>query len=182
MQPNTDFIVTPGDVSIDIIPAVKRALSLRPERVKRLKPGTKHSESNTEKLQVVTNRSHEVLFRANTVFPFNFFPDTVTIDREKLTIAERLFFRWVKLISIPIRDILSVEADIGPLFGSVHMTSRYFSGTPYSVNFLMRRDALKLQRLLQGYIIAHERKIECSSIEGSQLIELLGDLGTGAVD
>ncbi|HXY18217.1 MAG TPA: hypothetical protein VEH48_02235, partial [Candidatus Nitrosopolaris sp.] len=134
------------------------------------------------KLFSVTEKSHDILYRANTVFPFTLFPNTVTLDREKLTFATRYFFRSAKITSVPVRDILSVEANVGLLFGSVHTASRYFITNPYTVNYLWRGDAVNLQRLLQGYIIAHEQQIDCSSIERNQLVAMLEDLGKGASD
>lgn len=79
------------------------------------------------------------------------------------------------------RDILSVEADVGPFFGSIHITSRYYPVNPYSVNFLWRSDAIKLRRLLLGYIIAHERDIDCAEIGKAELVYLLNDLGQGDI-
>lgn len=130
-------------------------------------------------LASVADNSHEILFKANTVFPFTLFPDTVTLDREKLNFAIRYFFRVAQETSVPIRDILSVEVDVGLFFGSVHTASRYYITSPKVINYLWRSDAIKLQRLLQGYIIAHEREIDCSSIKKDSLTKLLIDLGRG---
>lgn len=171
-----------GNLSINPVQAVNRALGLQPFRLKPLSVRARQVASGEEKLLTVAGKAHDVLLKTKTVFPFNLFPDTVTIDREKLTIADRLFFRVAKIISVPIRDILSVEADVGPFFGSIHITSRYFSTNPYSINFLWRSEAIKLQKLLQGYIIAHERDIDCSDIGKSELVNLLNDLGQGDID
>ncbi len=168
------------------IPRKPRKLN-NPKSDEHASPNTdNHSDSKPEtgpaKLIDLTQKAQEVLFQANTVFPFILFPDTITLDREKLTIANRLFFRMAKITSVPIADILSVEADVGPFFGSVHMTSRYFFTNARSVKFLTRGDAVKLQRLLQGYIIAHERKVDCTSINTEHLRILLNDLGQGSTD
>lgn len=165
---------------VDIYQAVKKAMVRR---------GVYYQKFLTKKILIkneapkeladVTRGGHDVLFKADTVFPFTLFPDTVTLDREKISFATRFFFRVARITSVPVRDILSVEADIGPFFGSVHTASRYFITNPYSVNFLKRSDAMKLQRLLQGYIIAHEREIDCSDIPKDKLLTLLNELGEG---
>ena len=165
---------------VDIFEAVKLAMTRR--GFIRQKPGTKkHPLTRKDRKQLlgIAMKAHDMLFTANTVFPLTLFPDTVTMDREKLTIAKRAFFRVAKITSVPIRDILSVEANVGPFFGSVHTSSRYFITNPYTVNFLRRKDSLRLQRLLQGYIIAHEQDIDCVSIDKDRLIILLQDLGKG---
>ncbi|MDB5161174.1 MAG: hypothetical protein JWO96_554 [Candidatus Saccharibacteria bacterium] len=166
--------------SVDVFEAVKLALMRRGlvRQRSRRKTNPTPEKASTE-LEEVTRKSHDILFTTNTIFPFTLFPDTVTLDREKLTIAKRIFFRVARLTSTPIRDILSVEAHVGPFFGSLHMSSRYFITNPYSVNFLLRKDALELQRLLQGYIIVHEQQINCGGIKKPELIALLNDLGKG---
>ncbi|HEU5005169.1 MAG TPA: hypothetical protein VFT49_03740 [Candidatus Saccharimonadales bacterium] len=170
---------SPEDV-IDVFEAIKRAV-MRRGLIRQKTPDKDKSrgQPSPRKLIGVAVKSHDILFKANTVFPFTLFPDTITLDREKLTIATRAFFKVATITSTPIRDILSVEANVGPFFGSVRISSRYFVANPYSVNFMWRGDALLLQRLLQGYIIAHEQEIDCADIEKDRLIILLKDLGVG---
>jgi hypothetical protein len=166
--------------TVDVFEAVKLALMRRGLVRRRTRPkNDPPPDGPSTRLEEVTKQSHDILFTTDTVFPFTLFPDTVTLDREKLTIAKRIFFRVARLTSTPIRDILSVEAHVGPFFGSLHMSSRYFITNPYSVNFLLRKDALELQRMLQGYIIVHEQQINCAGIEKPELIDLLNDLGKG---
>jgi hypothetical protein len=171
-------------VNLDIFEAIKRALIRRGfVRQKSSKTSPKKAPPLgrlRKRLLAVTLDSHDVLFRTNTVFPFTLFPDTVVVDREKVTFISRYFFFTAKVTSIPIRDILSVEADIGPFFGSVHTASRYFITVPHSINWLWRHDAIQLQRLLQGYIIANEQEIDGTSIEIDKLVTMLNDLGQGA--
>ena len=169
------------DSVVDIFEAIKRAL-IRKGFVRQKKAVAISDRASTPKPPRLTSaavKSHDILFKANTVFPFTLFPDTVTVDREKLTFASRFFFGVAKVTSVPIRDILSVEVDLGPFFGSVHTSSRYFITNPYSINYLWRSDALALQRLLQGYIIAHEEEIDCANIDKSRLVSLLSRLGKG---
>lgn len=173
------------DLVLDVFEAIKRALIRRgfvrqkPPVVKAKRAVLRRKIKEPRELVAAAVKSHDVLFKANTVFPFTLFPDTVTIDREKLTFARRSFFGVARVTSVPIRDILSVELDIGPLFGSVHTSSRYFITNPYSINYLWRSDAVRLQRLLQGYIIAHEQGIDCADIGKERLVALLNDLGQG---
>lgn len=168
------------DSIVDVFEAIKLALIRRGFiRQKQRSRGSSQTSGIPNRLSGVTVKSHDILFKANTVFPLSLFPDTVTLDREKLTFATRFFFAVSKTTSVPVRDILSVELDTGPFFGSVHTSSRYFITNPYSVHFLWRKDAIRLQRLLQGYIIAEEQKIDCTNIDKDRLMVLLNDLGQG---
>jgi hypothetical protein len=168
------------ETPVDVFEAVKRALIRRGFIRQKFIPKKPALGSFHKKLISVTLDSHDILFKANTVFPLTLFPDTVVVDREKVTFVSRYFFGTAKVTSIPIRDILSVEADIGPFFGSVHTASRYFITVPHSINWLWRRNAIQLQRLLQGYIIANEQEIDCTNIEKDKLISMLNELGQGA--
>ncbi|MCA9332083.1 hypothetical protein KC968_04040 [Candidatus Saccharibacteria bacterium] len=124
------------------------------------------------------NSSHEILATATTVFPFTLFPDTVTLDRAKLTISHREFFWTGEVMSIRIEDILNVTVDAGPFFGSLKIFTRFFSiEKPYTVGFLYRRDAHKIKRILQGYIIALQKNIDCSTLPTKELADMLDDLG-----
>lgn len=135
-----------------------------------------------EELEELTEKSLDVLYEATTVFPFTLFPDTLTLDREKLTIAKRHFWRVATITSVPVGEIMSAEAVVGPFFGSLDLTFRFFTNNERRINFLTRHDATELQRLIHGYIIAHRREIDVSSVNKDELIDLLCTLGQGASD
>ena len=138
-------------------------------------------DDNAQELLETTMQAHEVLMTVETVFPFTLFPDTVTIDREKITITQRLFFQVAKINSTQISDIQSIQANVGPFFGSLRITSKFFVNNPQSVKFLWRHDAEKVQRLVQGFIIAKQKDIDCSEIDKDKLIAMLSDLGSGEI-
>ena len=167
------------DSVVDVFEAVRRALLKRGVFRDTARKTKRPRRPSPKKLVEAAEESHEILFKSDTVFPFTLFPDTVTLDREKISFASRFFFKVAKITSVPVRDILSVEADIGPFFGTVRTSSRFFVTNPKVINWLWREDAMRLRRLLQGYIIAHEQKIDCSHIEKDKLIALLDDLGQG---
>ena len=134
-------------------------------------------DSALELMQTI-GKSHEVLAEATTAFPFTLFPDTVTLDRAKLTIAHREFFASGEVMSIRIEDILNVTADVGPFFGSLKVYTRFFSTEkPYNVSFLRRNDALRIKRILQGYIIALQKHIDCSTLPTKDLANMLDAIG-----
>lgn len=134
-------------------------------------------------LQQAIQGAHEVLCTATTLFPFTFFPDTITLDRAKLTITHRSFFGVAEVMSIRIEDILNVTASIGPILGSIKIVSRVFNvEKPYVVDGFKRQDALLIKRVTQGYVIALQRKIDCSSLPIHELAAMLEQLGTDAHD
>jgi hypothetical protein len=150
----------------------------------KLKSQTEGSKTakGPETLPELTQKSQDVLYEATTVFPFTLVPDTITLDREKLTIANRLFWRIANITSVPVGEIMSAEVVVGPFFGALHLTFRFFANNERTISFLPRGDALELQRLIHGYIIAHRREIDVSSVGKDELIKLLTELGQGVSD
>jgi hypothetical protein len=154
----------------------------RKKSLEKLGSADSKSAGGPETLPELTEKSLDVLYEATTVFPFTLFPDTITLDREKLTIAERFFWRTARITSVPVGEIMSAEANVGPFFGALHLTFRFFTNNERSISFLPRRDAIEMQRLIHGYIIAHRREIDVSSVSKDKLIEMLTELGQGATD
>ena len=135
-------------------------------------------EDPKQELENAIKGSHQVLVSATTVFPLTIFPDTLIVDRAKLTITRRSFFDVAEVMSIRIEDVLNVTAQVGPLFGSVKITSRIFNiEKPYRVNYFWREDALKIKRITQGYIIALQKEIDCSALSTRELAAMLDELG-----
>lgn len=129
-------------------------------------------------LKKIVSRSHEVLMVANTVFPITLFPDTVTVDRTKVTITKRDFFWSSDVMSIRIEDVLNVSASVGPLFGSLTIASRVMSTIDhFQINHFWRTDAIRLKHIIQGYVIAQHNNIDTAHLEKNELIETLVELG-----
>lgn len=138
---------------------------------------SKHSKA-THDIKALTKRSNEVLASATTVFPLTLFPDTVVLDRTKVTITKRDFFMSSKVISIRIEDVLNVSADVGPFFGSITIASRVLSSEDhFSINYFHRKDAIHLKHMIQGYVIAQHNKIDVGHLSQEELKETLAELG-----
>lgn len=130
-----------------------------------------------EEMKKAIRGAHEVLFIAKTVFPLNLFPDTITVDRAKLTITTKFFFKIEEVMSIRIEDILNVTAHTGPFFGSLKIVSRVLTADEQHVNYLWKSDALKLKRILQGYVIVMQKEIDVTPLPTKDLRKMLDDLG-----
>ncbi len=158
-------------MSNDISPNIRSVTSSVGTQIR-----TKHETE--QKLVQAIGDSHDVLARARTVFPLTLFPDTITIDRTKLTITHRDFFRVGEVLSIRIEDILNVTATVGPFFGTVSISTRFFDpAKPYSVARFWRADALKIKRIVQGYLIAKQQEVDCSALTTRELAKKLDELG-----
>ena len=133
---------------------------------------------NAADLKKIVKQSHEVLASANTVFPVSLFPDTVVVDRTKVTITRRNFFWSSDVMSIRIEDVLNVSASVGPLFGSLTVASRVMSTIDhFQINFFWRNDAIHLKHMIQGYVIAQHNNIDTAHLNKEDLVKTLEELG-----
>lgn len=136
------------------------------------------NDQRHNELKKIVSQSHEVLVSANTVFPLTLFPDTVTVDRTKVTITRRDFFWSSDVMSIRIEDVLNVSASVGPLFGSLTIASRVMSTIDhFQINHFWRNDAIRLKHIIQGYVIAQHNNIDTAHLSKNDLIDTLLELG-----
>jgi hypothetical protein len=154
-----------------------RFARLRPHLTNRGEDRQTGFVSETEKLTSLTEAAQDNLFVAKTVFPFILFADTIKIDRQKITIVHNDFFWKSQTASTEIKNIMNIEADVGPLFGSITVTSKHFLNNTQTIKYLRRSDVTAVQRLLQGFMIAQRAKINTDGIDKRQLLTLLNDLG-----
>src|SRR6266568_3618733 len=109
-------------------------------------------EESRKELQEAIRGSRQVLATATTAL--SIFPDTLVVDRAKLTVTKRTFFSTAEVMS----RIMNTEK-------------------PYIIGRFWRGDALHLKRVTQGYIIALQRHIDCSSLPTQELATMLDKLG-----
>lgn len=134
-------------------------------------------KKHTASLVELVGAAEDNLLSVHTVFPFVLIADTLKIDRQKLTVVHNSLLGASQTASIRLKDLRNVQADIGPLFGSITLTSQHFLNNTQTIKFLKRKDIVEAQRLLQGFMIAHEAKIDTDNIEHTELKSLLDKLG-----
>lgn len=136
------------------------------------------AEKKDSKIKDILEKSNVVLATATSVFPFALFPDTVTLDRTKVTITQRDFFFSNKVNSFRIEDILNVTSDVGPFFGSITVVIRVMSTEDhFPINWFRRKDAIHLKHMIHGYVIAQQNKIKVDHLDKDELIETISELG-----
>ena len=134
-------------------------------------------ESRSE-LSKAIHDSEEVMAEATTLFPFTLFPDTLTLDRTKVTVTKRAFFQMAGTQSFRVEDILSASSTVGPFLGSVMIISRVMNKEQeISIGPFWRDEAERMKRIVHGYVIAKQRGIDTSQLETAELTDMLSRLG-----
>lgn len=146
-------------------------------------PHKQKAAKELDELAETLGDSRDILVRATTVFPLTLFPDTITVDRNKVTVTHKNFFKAGEVLSIAIEDILNITTMVGPFFGKVKIATRFFDpNKPYEIDHFWRDDALKIKRIVQGYLIARQKEIDTSSLPTKELAASLDELGRDGPD
>lgn len=180
-----------GGVAIQTISDVKRVLhqevtfhpgqQLREKLALRAHARYQKELEDAANLKRTVKKAHEVLANVQTVFPLTLFPDSIVVDRTKVSIKKRSFFLTSNTISFQIEDILNVSCGTGPIFGSLTIASRVMSTIDhFQIDRLWRADAIFLKHLIQGHIIAKNNKLETDQLSIEEMIETLRELGLDA--
>lgn len=135
-------------------------------------------EESRHELQKAITDAEEIMAQESTIFPFTLFPDTLTIDRTKVTITKRFFFLMAETQSFRIEDILSASSTVGPFFGGVMIITRVMNKEQeINISPFWRADAERMKRIIHGYVIAKQRGIDTSQMDCKELSEMLDRLG-----
>ena len=122
------------------------------------------------------------LLSLNTLFPFQLFPTTITIEKTKVNIKEQHFLGMTDTRSLLIADISSVESESNVLFGTLVFRIRVASALPIEVRFLSRLRAAKARRMIEGLMVIVANKIDMTKITTAELLANLENLGASKVE
>jgi hypothetical protein len=137
-----------------------------------------HKHDLGQEFKRVATNAQDILVKAESVFPFTLFRDTICVSRMKVAITKRDFFRVAEVISLQHEDILNVEVDMGVFFGSLKIFTRIYGTEPLRINMLPRGKAIEIKRLIEGFIIACRQHLDLNELTTGDLKNLVERLGT----
>lgn len=115
----------------------------------------------------------EVIAMITIPLPIN---SKLILTRQKLVYEKgTLFSRHV--YSIEPKGVINVTASIGPIFGIIYF-SHEAKDFPKQIGLIWRKDAIRMKRIIDGYILANRQNINISDIEAAELLPMLVKLGT----
>lgn len=132
---------------------------------------------DTAKLQNLVDRTHRVIFRAKTVFPFDFFPDEVIIDENKIDIVINIFFSSSDTVTIPFKTVQTAHVSTDLFFGTLTLNLEFSKENPVIVNFLKKSDAIKARRIINGLAICAKENINLSKFDIEVVREKIEEIG-----
>lgn len=131
-----------------------------------------------EKLDNLVDNSHRILFTAKNVFPFDLFPDILTIDVNQVHLTTNYFLKTKRVHSIAIQDISDVFVETSPWYATLRIVDKDFIEKSVQISFLKKDDAMKAKKIIQGLMIGLKEGIDFSKITDDNLSSKLEDLGS----
>lgn len=130
---------------------------------------------STEDLQRAIHNTNEII--AEISLPLVVAGNKLILTRQKLIYETRTVFGRTSVKTLTIDQITNVTASIGPLFGII-----YFSHTandfPPQAGIFWRADVIRMKRIIDGYVLAFQQRINTEGVAVSDLIPMLIKLGT----
>src|SRR3989344_8695793 len=116
--------------------------------------------SNNDKLNGLITRAHRILIKVNTVFPFDFFPDTIIVDANKIDVIRRPFFFTEEIYTLLIRNINYVSVYHSLFFATLSIEVNGFEQNPPNVNYLWKNDAVRIRNIVLGLLACAKENID----------------------
>ncbi len=86
-------------------------------------------------------KSHRVLFKISTSFPFNLFPDKIVIGENKVNMIAAEFIASVQTHSILIEDVQDIFVSNGLFFANLKVTNQKSPNNSINLKYLRKDKA-----------------------------------------
>lgn len=127
----------------------------------------------------LVEKSDRVLIEIKAVFPFDFFPNEVSVDVNKVNIINNYLLSR-RIHSVLIKDICDVYVHKGILFSSLNIIDWGFDkNRPISINYLKIGEAEAALKIIQGLLVGVKQNIDLAKIDVPDFkskVEILGEV------
>lgn len=138
----------------------------------------KKALENKKRFKTLVNSSEKELYRAKAVFPFDFFPDEISVESTQVNLIDKQFFYTETVHSLPIKNITDVILDMSPFFGSLTLVDISYVQNTISISHLKKSEAKRARRIIQGLMILSKENIDLSRYNSRDLLSKVEELGT----
>lgn len=136
-------------------------------------------QENPQNLDSLVNKTHNPLLTVRSMRIFDFFPDKLIIDENKVSFIYKDAFGVKSIHSVLIENITYVEAHTSLFTGCLVVadSSNYRHPIELKIENLRRGAAIRARKLIQGLVHAKTLKIDCSQFNPFDLENNLEELG-----
>lgn len=132
-----------------------------------------------EKIERVTHGAKHLLLRIKSVKFLDFFPDTITIDENKVDLTHNFFLKSQEIISVPIQNIILVNISVAGSTATLYFNIKDFEKNPVMMKNFKASDAIKAKKIITGLKVCSNESINIRKLEeGGNVIKQLEDIGS----
>lgn len=128
-------------------------------------------------LEDMIAKSNRIIISISSVFPWDFFPDSINVEETRVTVIQRQLFAS-QVHSVDIKNISNVFLDKDIILASLTIVSRTFKENEIKIMKLRKDEADLTRRLIEGLRMFIEKDIDTSKYTTQELISKLEDLST----
>jgi hypothetical protein len=162
----------------DYVPNGNENITKSPEtkgREQNAKDITFKVENDKHKLDMLLRKSNRSIISISSVFPWNFFSDTINVEESRVTFNFRQLFASQSQ-SVDIKDISNVFIQSGVFFSTLQVVSRTFTQNDIKINFLRKYEAIQTREVIEGLRTFAFHDIDTSNYEINELTRKLKEL------
>ena len=129
-------------------------------------------ESDKNKLDELIRKSNRSIISISSVFPWDFFPNTIDVEESRVTFIFRQLFAS-QSHSVDIKDISNVFIESGFFFATLQIVSSTFIQNDIKIEFLKKKEAYRTKDIIEGLRTFVHNDINSSNYEIGDLINKL---------
>jgi len=131
-----------------------------------------------DKLERMSTQSSQPMLEVKGFFPFDFMPDSLIIDPNKVDIIIRHFPFGRYVFSNALKNINHVTLTHGLLFAEITLEVSGYEANPPSIKWLTISDAAEARRVINGLLIAYKEGVDVSALPPEQVKDQTAKIGT----
>ena len=140
---------------------------------------SKQNLTTPQNINSLVNKTHNTLLVVRSIRFFDFFPDKLIIDENKVSFIYKDAFGVKSIHSVLIENITYVEAHTSLMTGTLVVvdSSNYRHPIELKINNLRKESAIRARKLIQGLVHAKNSKTDLSEFSAYDLENNLEELG-----
>ena len=133
-----------------------------------------------KEVDILVSRADKILFTAKGLFPFDFFPNTITIDANKVNVIISTFFLTETITSILLKEIMDVRVETTLFLGKLIID---YGPHPLKISTvyipsLRKSDALKAKEIIEGILVLYRSEnIDTTKLKPEETLEEVKEIG-----
>ena len=132
-------------------------------------------ENDKNKLDELLRKSNRSIISISSIFPWNFFPNTIDVEESRVTFIFRQLFAS-QSHSVDIKDISNVFIESGFFFATLQVVSKTFIQNDIKIEYLRKHEAAQTREIIEGLRTFAYHNIDTSNYETDELLCKLQEL------